>query len=366
MKLRGKRSAVLLSLAIAGAIGYGAVASGATAAGNRLPARASAASTTITIALSAVLPAYAPLYDAMLRGYFSRAHLNVVIDYVGGANTVGTVVSGRADLAIQGSTSALAAVNSGVNTEMIYSFTGAGAAGSVYASNSIASIQDCKTMAVAGPATAYYAWAQLEQKLLGGKWTIAVVGSPTTVVAEVESGQADCGVMDPGGFNTLLESKQVHLVLDTTKPATLPESMQKFMGNDSEATIWGLPANLAQKRSAVVAFLKAFHRGVVDVETNSGLSEAQLIQQVSVYKAYDLQSLALNLQQYRAYWDRPCNGYFPSTSWANSVTFFQDGGATYVNPQLPQWSWASRVDMSYYLKAFGGKPKNCKPPKAKG
>jgi cobalamin biosynthesis protein CobD/CbiB len=71
---------------------------------------------------------------------------------------------------------------------------------------------------------------------------------------------------------------------------------------------------------------------------------------------FETNALAAALEN-QQHFNAPGNGYLPEAAWANSLQFFMQGGATYIDVNDKKWSYQQRVDMSYYDQAIG-KPKS--------
>jgi NitT/TauT family transport system substrate-binding protein len=310
----------------------------------------------INIGVGVVDPGFAQLWTAQLRGYFKPEALNVHISVVG-ANIIASLVGGQIDLGIQGSSAAMTPVKDGAETSIIYATSAKGDAAYGFAQQSqITALTQCKRVGTSQVGTASYAWSVIEKQLFNGKFDIVPASTPTTV-ASLASGNVDCAVGALSTFTNLVTNGKIHTIVDPLNPSSLPQTFVKFIQNDNEASMFGMKANLSSKKPAIVRFLRAYHKALKEVNTGSPTDLASYLKSNSPdWAPFETNALAAALEN-QQHFNAPGNGYLPEAAWANSLQFFMQGGATYIDVNDKKWSYQQRVDMSYYDQAIG-KPKS--------
>jgi len=119
-------------------------------------------------------PTLLPLWIAFEDGSFSKAGLNVTIDTVGG--NVGTeIVSDQADLGVIGVGSALAPVQNGADTSVVY--YNALTESFVFGATGVNSVSQCTKAATSVAGTTSAAAAVLYKKLFHADFTILNLGT---------------------------------------------------------------------------------------------------------------------------------------------------------------------------------------------
>jgi ABC-type nitrate/sulfonate/bicarbonate transport system substrate-binding protein len=329
---RGARIVLLLTAAVAVAAG----ASGAQAARSSLP--------TLNVVLSVPDPSQAQILVAQEKGYFAAEGLPVNITYAS-TQAATQIASGQGDVTFQGPLSAFGLVQNGLETSIIYASFGGGYSGQVFARTGINSITDCKTM-TAVPNTGTFAWASFYKTLYNASYNLTPLAAAAGVSA-VESGQIDCGVNTLGQYGSGVAAGQVHQIVDPTKPSMLPKG---FPVGLTEGTIWGLKDHLNQIRPEIVAFIAAMNLAQRYVENTPASTIAQFILQTRPEFAPISSTLELGIEQIKDF-AAPFDGYIASPLWSTTLNFYSAALAGLSD--TPQWSYGSRVNMSFYQAAIG-------------
>lgn len=321
----------------------GGIGSGAALAGpSSLP--------TLTVCVGVVDPGFAQLWLGKMRGYYGGQGLIVNINVVG-SNGITLLVSGGCDLVIQGTTGAMTPVSQGISTTVIYATSAHGDAGYAIAkSSSIRNIQQCNRIGSSNVGTAAYGWATIENNLFNVGATVVPNSSTGVTIAALQSGNVDCAVGAFSSFASLITSGNAHVILDPTNYNALPVGFVKFIANDDEASIFGLTSNLKKKRTLIVKFLRGYHKALKETNTADPTAVANILKTNSDWAPMDVTGLSAAIKN-QEYFNSPNKGFLTKAMWTNALQFFIQAGETFIDPNDPKWSYAQRVDMSYYKAA---------------
>jgi ABC-type nitrate/sulfonate/bicarbonate transport system substrate-binding protein len=304
----------------------------------------------LSLVTGAIDPAFTQFWTAVVNGYFDKEGLDLSYKVVG-SNVVTTIVAGQADIAMIGAASAFIPVNQGIETTVLYSHSGGGSSGFAFGVPKIQSINDCTRVAAFSLGSAGYAWAIFEKALYKGKWDIVGMDVPTAIAA-ISSGNVDCAIGNYGTFGQLLQQGKLKLLVDPRNKASLPKS---FPLDTSEGAIFGLKTTVQKRHGAIQRFLRAMSRALSDIKKETSAQLASTIRKSPDFQPFNETALASTIDVLKPFFS-PLDGYVPKSGWGQTMTFYKEGGLTYIDPADPKWSYERRVDMSDYEKAIG-KPK---------
>jgi len=289
-------------------------------------------------------------YVAILNGYYAAEGLDVDFKIVGANNVVNLIVSGQADLANIAVPNALAPVRDGKETVIVAGGTGNGASGffSGNVKKGITDYSQCTRITTFTAGSAAYAWAALYKKVLNLKGELVQLGDVAALQPSILSGQSDCGSTGGNVVTEGLRTGELRLLIDPR--VGLPPAVPK---NVLEQATFGLKDNLKAKRPAVIKYLKASQKAADAIKNMSNADLAALLVKHPDWQAIGVANAIgqLDLNRFSV---RPNNGYIESAIWPTELEWVRYGSPFVDND--PKWSFASRVDMSYYEEALG-KPK---------
>jgi ABC-type nitrate/sulfonate/bicarbonate transport system substrate-binding protein len=304
----------------------------------------------LNVCVGVVDPGFAQLWLGKLRGYYGGQKLIVNINVVG-SNAITLLVSGSCDLVIQGSTGSTTPVSQGISTTIIYATSAHGdAAYAIAKSPSIRNVQQCTRIGSSNIGSAAYAWATIENNLFNIGATVIPNSSTGVTIAALQSGNVDCAVGAYSSFAGLVTAGQAHIILDPTNYNALPVGFVKFIANDDEASIFGLTSNLKKKRTLIVKFLRGYQKALKEANTADPAEVANVLHTSKDWETMDVTGLA-NAIKNQDYFNAPNKGFLTKAMWTNALQFFIQAGQSFVDPKDPKWSYAQRVDMSYYKAA---------------
>lgn len=301
----------------------------------------------ITVDVGAVDPSFTQVFIGSTEGYYAKEGLTVTIE-VAGTALVNNVVAGRADLGVLGTPSSFLPVRDGKQTSVVYNNAAASIGGWMAGLSSISKVADCKRVVTSAIGTSGYGYAQLYKTATHASYDI-VGGDVSNILPSVLSKQADCAVTSPAQLQAGLNSGQIHLIVDPTKPSTLPAGVSTDLVG---GTVWGMTDNLKTKRASIVAFLKAFQKALEFMKKANDAQVAASLRKDSNWQPIAADKLTGLVQVTRFSW-APNKGEVPAAAWPSTLQFLSATGLTYVDPNDSKWSYNKMVDMSY-LKAAGG------------
>ena len=263
------------------------------------------------------------------------------------ANTLNLVVAGEGDLAAVGASAALVPVREGKETSIVYSLGSGTALGFMAATQKIKSITDCTRVSTTTPGTALYSVAMAYKAGTGASFNILGIGDANQIVPSVLSGGSDCAIGALGFLQAGLDNG-LRLLVDPRIPATIPPgTIQDTVGS----SLWGMKDNLQKKRSGIEKFMRAMKRVEQYIKTASPAEIAAGLIKHEDFKTFKQDELAKGIEPEKLFWF-PDSGYIRSSTWPASLKYFQYG-LSFVDPANKLYSWESRVDMSYWIAAYG-------------
>jgi hypothetical protein len=305
----------------------------------------------LKIAVPAVGAQFEAAWLVKLLGYDKQAGLETEVQNAGvSVNTV--MASGGADLVMASPAAAVAPANEGLDTSLLYGTLEASSAAFVVGTSDVKSIQDCKDVVTTTEGTGGYGVTVALRDALKAQWKLVTVGDVPSLSASLLSGHANCGVQVLSVWAPGIKSGRLHLVLDPRDPrAALPPVLRS--GTLTNA-LWGVRPRLESKRDAVQRYVGAFHRVYTEViEKKSPEQIAALLLKDPAFAGQDLAGLAADVKVYREF-NWPDQGRITKESWSANLAFLQHTGLSFVKPDDTKFSYASRVDMTYYDRAQHG------------
>lgn len=303
----------------------------------------------LRVALSSADPLYAQVWATENAGLFDDENLDVSIALVGSGMSA-SVVSGDADLALQGLTGALTVAEQGQDTKVLYGNVGGGSAGWMVAREGIDEVEDCGEVASLSPGSSVYAWAEVYKEAFGASWENIALNDPAAGVAGVAAGQYDCAVTAYSVLSSALEDGKVHVIVDPRDAESWPEELQEG-STIIEGSIWGIEENIQEKREAIVRFFRAYQKGLELIRDSSSQELSDLLRESTDWESFSAETLP-ELLDFNSYSWAPDDGMISEDAWPTQIAFSKAAGID-VDEAEPQWSYESRVDMSYLEEAQG-------------
>lgn len=288
----------------------------------------------------------APFYLAETLGYAKQEGLDLTVKTVF-ANSLNLVVAGEGDLSIIGLSSALVPVRDGKETSIVYAMASGLATGFMAASPKVKSIADCTRVSTSRAGSAVFSSAMAYRNFGGGKFTILELGDANQIVPSVLSGGSDCAVSALAVLQPGLE-QGLKLLVDPRDPKTVPpNTIQGTYGSG----LWGMKDNLQKKRPAMEKLMRALKRVEQYIKTNSNEAVAAEVIKHPDFKTYKPDAIAKQVEAEKTFW-YPDSGYVRQSNWANALTYYKYG-LPFIDHANKLYSYEARVDMSYWIAAFG-------------
>lgn len=324
-----------------------ATAASGTATAGAATAAPSAPVAPLKVAINAASATYAHLYVAQSEHFFADAGVDVTITPAG-VNSLNLLVANQVDAIVFGVGSALVTVKDGRDTSILYGTLGNGVAGVLVAKKGIDDPAKIKRLGTGSVAQSSYGYAAYYKQRLGLTYDIVPFSDNNVLNAALTSGQVDGAVNTYLALAPVIAKGDATVLIDTRDAAT----RKKHIGADfPESGIVGLKPALAAKRESVTRFLKG-------VGTAAQFLSAKRPEEIaaSLRKASDLQSLTLdaltsqvtNTQSSYS----PNAGYISEDVWKFALSEYQFWGMG-IDLTRPEYSYQSRVDMSYYEAGIG-------------
>jgi NitT/TauT family transport system substrate-binding protein len=312
----------------------------------------------ITVAVPITDSVFAYPYVAEALGYYKKAGVDVkTLDAVTSANGLNMLVSGQADVTMQGTAGAFGPVLRGKETSVIYNFSGGGLGGDLAVASDSANktIQDLggKPVGTVGVNGSAYGYTQIYSdaaKKGGAKpFNTVSLADPTTLANALKSGRVAGAVGPAGWFSDGLINKDARLLVDTTDPATV----QKLVGGYfAENSFFGIKDNLQKKRESVVRFLKALDMANTWVHNHSADELATLLHdKVDVFKEIPIEKGKQSADFTSHFWT-PDRGRISEAMWQKSLPIYKLWNLQGVDVTSPKFAYDQRVDMSYLDQAL--------------
>jgi ABC-type nitrate/sulfonate/bicarbonate transport system substrate-binding protein len=351
----GRRRRLLVTALIAVALLIaGCSSSGTTNSGNSATGSSSGAKSTQPLTLNVGVPvasvAFFPIFVGQWIGSYSAQGVKVNLTVVPNASVLPELVSGRLDIAFYGAALGFSPVQDGLSTSLVYFFSG-GSSAMVFATggSNITSITQCKSMIIGAAGSGVSVWAQdILPKLYHTSYKTISIADAATSIDALAAGRADCAI---GGFYfPLLASGKAKLILSDQNVASLPKGWPTGV---VEGAGIGVTKNLQAKSEAVARFLKGLNQAVAYTRATAPSNLASLARdKSSAFKALESQDALTSDIKFNLPFFAPNNGYIEENQWGNTINFYAQS-LPFVKPGESEWSYASRVDMSYYDEGIG-------------
>jgi ABC-type nitrate/sulfonate/bicarbonate transport system substrate-binding protein len=320
-----------------------ALAVGLTACGSSSGTGAGGGTESVSVGLNSADPLFAQLIVAQEEGLFAKHGVDVKVTLTG-LNTAAAVVSGQVDLGLIGPGQALVPVRDGKQTSVVYAGGGKGQ-GFVASSKPLASVADCTKLVTSQPGTTIYSWGQIFKQIYGAKYEVVVSNDPTTSVAQVVSGQADCVAHLAAALQPAVDQGKLHFVVDPSDPAT----SQKIQATTTavESSLWGMTDNLKKKTDALQRFMGAYQESLQKLKSSTDAQVGEMLHKSALLAPTgDATQLATRYAKVK-YSISPADGMIDEQAWTDTLKFMIAGNVDYLNLTDAKWSAAQRVDMSY-------------------
>ena len=126
-----------------------------------------------------------------------------------------------------------------------------------------------------------------------------------------------------------------------------PNTIQGTYGSG----LWGMKDNLQKKRPAMEKLMRALKRVEQYIKTTSNEAVAAEVIKHPDFKTYKPDAIARQVEAEKTFW-YPDSGYVRQSNWANALTYYKYG-LPFIDHANKLYSYEERVDMSYWIAAFG-------------
>ena len=312
-------------------------------------AKTAVESLVVTVPIAAT-PAWYPIYLASAMGLFKEEGVDVTIIDGAGQNTMNIVVAGQADIGQLGPPGPLLASAQGKPMSIIYAPLGSGLAGNLVSRKNITALEQLsgKRVATTGVGSSVYGWAIQLKRATGVNFDLVTFNDVPTLLAALQSGQVDGAVGSYDYYNELIETAQVNVLIDLSKPA---DRAKYVLGQYPEGTTFGPPDRLKAKKESVVRFLRAYDRAMQMVTTGNTddvVAKLKTAEQVRLIPEDKLKKYMLFDRQFYA----PERGFITRENWAVGLKQYELWGIPNFKGDDPAYSYEARVDMSYLEAAI--------------
>jgi ABC-type nitrate/sulfonate/bicarbonate transport system substrate-binding protein len=329
--------ATLLAFCLAACSSSSGDASGGSNGNSNIP--------TVTIGLPFVDPDYSIYYIPLIEKDFESVGVNVKIAMT--TNPLPDLVSGRINLVGFSPPLAINGINSGSpSLKVIYNNANGGSASYIAAVPSVKELSQCTRLGSAIQGSAGYAWAGYLKQKLNYSYQLAPE-SPSTVIAELGSGQLDCAIYTYGQLEPLVAAGKAHFILNPEDPSTYPPGFNKSIFDAvSNASLIGLDSWLKANRETVVKVIQGIQKGMPTVLGDPN-KVANLLKENSDWSGLSATTIANEVKHLQPFL-YPDQGYYPNDSWPTELDMLEASGSTFISTDPDKYSYSSVVDMSYY------------------
>jgi ABC-type nitrate/sulfonate/bicarbonate transport system substrate-binding protein len=317
---------------------------------------ANTASQTVTIAEADLLGDPISLI-AQQEGYFAKEHIKEVLT-AAGSNVATYVTSGKADLAEFTFVPGILAAAQGVDTTVIYATNGGANGGSLIVpkSTTLASLKalgsSCK-IATVGLGTATYGFGVIYDHNLGLSCRLTSVATSAAQEAALSAGSVNGFITTPEYLGDTVTKNGWKFLINTMSASDRASTGGPYVDAPGVG-FWGLSSTLNTHRTAIVDFLKAWieARNFLLAHPSQAVSALMKTSEFSTSPVSVAQSTVTAEQDWLPTLTGS-NGLITQTEWKD----FLEQAASYGLPNFsisnPAFSYAVRVDTSYYKAAVG-------------
>lgn len=346
----GARNASVRSgMVVAAIIAMQANLVGCSAESTKDPARAP--TQTLTIGVRNLQAQAAPLYWAQAKGYFEEAGVDLEL-VVGEAAQTAQLVAGQIDLFWGGPQGSLfGIINSGKTVHTIYG-TDAGANSYVVTSNdAVRTPADCVTVTTAPAGTVMHAYTKQIERAYGIKWDLTQLTTIPAILANVAAGRTDCAIGSISYYQSAIDEGRLRVIANPADPLTLPPEWPRF---GVEAVAGGLPETLERNRAAIESVLAVYNTALRDFKATDPHEIAQTLLNADRgwVAAGSADAIATALGEFKQFLS-PDDGFISEDAWSATVTFFRDGGLSFMDTDQSRFNYSNAVDMSFFESAIG-------------
>lgn len=310
------------------------------------------------------------LYIAEQMGWFKKLGINVeVTNY--GINAVGTVIAGRADIAVSGLSASMSPSAKGKQANILYAATSGGNAVGIFTApkSKYTTLMDLsgQSVSVNGVGTATYGAAKLWSAYIvqhGGKALKLVIAENKTEQSDaVVSGRVAALISVESPLLPLIDSGKLRVLVDA-KSAVAKQVFGPISGPSAAVSVgyWGMQSWIAPHKNEVVEFLAAIREGDVWLQSHTSAQAGTVLA-----KATEIKRAQLDQSQATESWnsDKPFEattlGLVSKQAWSNSLGQFNSYQLGFSTSN-PKFGYGTLVTMKYLQQAatldhktFGGK-----------
>ncbi len=291
-------------------------------------------------------------------GFFKKQGVNVVVNTGLGSNTGPAVVAGQDDIGQLGMAAPLQYAKAGKSTTVIYGSTGLGLASNLYTAKRITTIAQLKakkpcTIATLTQGSSVYGTSSYFNKSLGLGCSLVVYSGTPEIIGAVSTGRADAATGVNDSMEAAIAAGKVNQLVNSQSPADRAKYLTSQLFTDVD--YFGMTANLASKKDAVVRFLKGMGQVENFIRTGDPTAVATILHKNSIYQTLPVSTLAKQIQSDRIY-IAPYSGYISRSDWNRGLQVLNSYGLKGFDPSDPTYAYSKRVDMSYYTDALGAPP----------
>ncbi|HET6192370.1 MAG TPA: ABC transporter substrate-binding protein [Trebonia sp.] len=340
------------ALILAAAVGLAAGLASACSSGSPAAGSSSSAAATQSITIAGNAPTFtAAAYVAQDLGYFAAHHVRVTILDNQGPNVPTLVVSGRADIGIGAAAAEPVLLTSkGQHVSVIYGEEGGGISASlvVRPGTTLASLKgmtNC-TIGTYPQGTSAYGWATIFSKDLGLKCRFSVYQSAPLQIAALTGGSVNAIIGSPANFSATVAAGKAAFLIN----CSLAADRAKYVPSNPawESVDFGIPSNLAAKRTAVEDFFLAYQEAKDWISKNGPAATAKIVVKFPAARAFTLAQLTSTLTTNAPFTAIPdSTGQITQAQWTTSLGFFANFGLPDYSAGNPQYAYAKVIDMSY-------------------
>jgi NMT1/THI5 like len=311
----------------------------------------------LTLAIPAALVNFADAYIASEQGYFKQVGLNVTVVDPGTTGTVALLQSGHADLAETATGLVIPAVQQGLGITVV---AANGSGGGDYLVGgpkvkTLAQLHSLKNCVIGTQpvGSSAYAWAlEFKEKLHLTNCSIAQLATVPVLVSATLSGQESVAVVVNGNV-AQLKAGGGNVLVDPT----VPGFAKQFQVTPSPSAItYGLTKHLKSIRPEIVKYLKAEEMAHEAMATYSVPVKklAAGLQKEPGFTAVPTDTLVAQFDAAKATLAAKFGGpvgYIDKSSWNAELQTLKNYGIAGYAASSAIYSYAQRVDMSYFNAA---------------
>jgi NitT/TauT family transport system substrate-binding protein len=354
----------ILALALAvtvGLVSFGCSSSASPSTASTSPAAASKNVGTLNVTTSGVSLSFAPFWIAAADGLFAKngVTVNLINDNAPLVQNA-LLISGQADLVIASYSSLLSLQTQGQPLVGIFNLANQDwRFATVLSSPSVKSIADLKALGsnckVAAPAvgTSLYGYMLLFLKAHGLQ-NCQYVTAPTlpALTAAIASGAADAAFTQEQPALAAVATGVGNIIFDPTTVS--PSVGEKILSTPFPTTgVFGLAPNLASKKPAVTAFLRALRQANVVIANETPQDLANLT--VKYSQAFGTTPAASLVVGYEiAKPETPSGadaGFISATAWETTLKNVVNSGLNTIKLDDPALAYKKAIDTSYFAAA---------------